>query len=186
MKWKRTIWGGVISTAVIGVGVFLVGRISSGEAFSLVNAMLPSTRFLCASVITATSTILALILTLISFSSTSERKISGHYYDQIKWIAKMSCIAFIASVILLLIVNLPLEKAPEKLNVWLWVIYYFILAYSALLGGVLVTIILMLYEAATNIILVVHPDSKSSIVISEDPTKCEEKRSGEDPGEDDS
>jgi len=168
MNNNRILWGAGVSALMIGVGVYSVGKLSNGEALTLVRAMLPSTRFLCAAVITATSTILTLILTLISFSNRSEKQISGTYYDQIRLIAKLACTAFIASVVLLLIVNLPLEKAPEKLSVWLWVVYYFLLSYSSLLGGILIATILVLYQAATNIILVVHPDTDASILIAED------------------
>lgn len=168
MNYKRAIWGAGVSAVIIGVGVFAVGRLSNGEALQLIDAMLPSTRFLCAAVITATSTILTLILTLISFTSSSGQDISGDYYDRIRLIAKLACSAFIASVVLLLIVNLPLEKAPDKMHTWLWALYYFLLGYSSLLGGVLIATIIVLYDAATSIILIVHPGTDASIIMSKD------------------
>lgn len=165
---NKAIYGGVVAGTVILFGSYMVGQLSDFEALDFLKAMLPSTRFLCSAVITSTSTILALILTLISFSNSTDKSIKSEHYDSIKFIAKLSTAAFIGAVILLLFINLPLENASDKLMVYFEVIYYFLLVYVAILGGLLITITLMLYQAAENMILIVHPEEDTNLLITEE------------------
>ncbi|MDF1756516.1 MAG: hypothetical protein P1U89_27270 [Verrucomicrobiales bacterium] len=161
---KKIFWGAAISVLVIGTGSYAAGRLSNSEAVEMLTAMFPSTRFLCSSVITATSTILALILTLISFTARTEHNLDSRYYTHIKLIAKLACTAFIAAITLLLFINLPLEETSEKFLIWFRIIYYIILIYTSLLGGLLIAIMLMLYQTAASVILAFSPNGESEFI----------------------
>ncbi|NNE92919.1 MAG: hypothetical protein HKN23_14845 [Verrucomicrobiales bacterium] len=172
LKWfkQREAWGGVVAAAIAFLGSWSVGYVSDGKAMDLLKGMLPSTRFMCASVMTATSTILALILTLISFTAQSDKHLKSRYFTRVKQIALLACTGFIAAIILLLIISLPIEEASEKLYPFFRFLYYFVLVYSALLGGLLVTIILKLYRAAAAVIVLIDPDADDTdLLVDEEP-----------------
>lgn len=152
-------------------GAWAVGHTTDAKALQLLEGMLPSIRFLCSAVMTATSTILALILTLISFTSQSDRQLRSEHYGRVRNIAKLTCAGFIGSVILLLIICVPINEAPEKLYPLLNFLHG-ILLYAALLGGLLVTIVLQLYQAASDIIILADPNGEAeNLLVKEAPEK---------------
>jgi amino acid transporter len=174
---KRAFIGGGIAAIVVGSGSYLVGSLGEAEAIRSIEEMRPSLRFTCSAILTATTTILTLILTLLSFTSKADEKFEGTHYDRVEWIARLATIAFIAGIFLLLVLNLPLEASSENVHGWYDRLYYFLLVYGALLGGLMVTIVLMLYQAATSIIVLFHPDKESSLVMREDADEEESEKS---------
>lgn len=176
---KKFIPGILVTVITTFFGVFMVGQLNDFKAFDFLKAMLPSTRFLCAAVITATSTVLALILTLISFSNQTEKEIHTKHYTRIKDIAKLSTGAFIMAIVLLLFINLPLENASDKLMVWFEIIYYIVLVAVSILGGLLITIVLMLYKAAVEIILIADPEGEANLLIKSKEEEQEESAKNE-------
>ncbi len=60
---RQAIIGGVLAALISMVGVILPGRITNFEARGLLEAMMPSVHFLSSSVMTASATIMALMLT---------------------------------------------------------------------------------------------------------------------------
>ncbi len=175
---KKALVGGGIATLIIGCGSYAVGTLGQHEAMSSIDEIRPSLRFICSAVLTSTSTILALLLTLLSFSGTSDYNFKSIYYHRVKWIAKLSTIAFTSAVFLLLLLNIPLQESSETLAEWYVWIYHILLTCGAFLGGLLIAIVLMLYQTANAIIIIYQPDGSSSIIIEEDDTEeeKEEKR----------
>ena len=168
LKLTRTLYGGLIAVLIVMLGAYFAGRISHNEGLDLIGELRPSLRFACAAMLTATSTILALILTLLSFSSSQEQKMRAEHYVRIQWIARFAIGTFIGSIILLLLLAIPLEHGSEKISRYYDFFYYFYLSAGALLAGVMVSIILMLYNAATEIILLVHPNKKADFLLMKD------------------
>ncbi|MDF1813800.1 MAG: hypothetical protein P1V20_16480 [Verrucomicrobiales bacterium] len=168
MNLRRDWAGGIIAGLITLTGAWAVGQVTDGKALDLLGGMLPSVRFLCGSVMTATATVLTLILTLISFTSSREKQLRGEHYDKIRLIAKLACTGFIGSIVLLLIITLPIGEAPEKVYPFLQFFYYFVLISSCALGGLLVTIVLKLYQAATTIIIIVHPEKDNGSLVMEE------------------
>ena len=169
LKLTRAIFGGITSGIIIFLGTFLTGNIGSWEAIELIAEMRDPLLFTCSAILTSTATILALILTLLSISSSDGHKLKAIHYVRIQWISKLAIFAFIASLLLLLLLNLPVKNSTEEIRHWFKPIYYTILVYSAILGGSMVSLILMLYQAAHEIILIAHPEEDSSfLVVSED------------------
>lgn len=60
---KRAILGGIISLVVIAVGIFILGRLSGYEAKILIQKSLEGLNTLCNTIVLASATILALLLT---------------------------------------------------------------------------------------------------------------------------
>ena len=146
----------------------LVVNVGSGsEARVLLEAIIPSVHFLCSSVMTASATILALMLTLISFSSSQDVKLKRSHYDRIRQIAVVDTATFAASIILLLFTNVPIAETVEIAPDVYMLVYYITTVYAAALGGALIAVVLMLYRAITDMIGVIHPHEVSDLVEEE-------------------
>ena len=166
---RRAAVGGVIATAVALGGVLVVNISSGSEAQSLLEGMLPSIRFLCSAVTTATATILALMLTMLSVSLGGEGQFKPSHYDRVRQIAFVDTGTFAAAIILLLLVSIPFSQSQNDVPTVLYtVLYYIVLGYAAVLGGALVSIVLMLYNAITDLISVGDPNQESHLLMDAD------------------
>jgi len=165
LKFTKAIYGGIIATLIIFMGSYLVGNLGSFEALANIKEIRPSLRFVCSAILTATSTILALLLTLLSFSGSTEKNIHVEHYMRIQWIARFASFTFAAAICLLLFLNLPIENADEKLADYYVALYYIFLSYGAIMGGLMISIVLMLYQAASEIILLVHPNKEDDYIL---------------------
>jgi hypothetical protein len=152
---RKALLGGILATIVAGVGSTVVGNLYGAEGRLLLEAMLPTTRFLCSSMMTATATILALMLTILSLSSSSSNQIHSSHYKRVQQIALLDMIAFVGATLLLLVLNVPLEESDSLSTEWYNTSYYVILIYSSALGGMLISIVVMLYAAIRDMISVV-------------------------------
>lgn len=165
----RAIVGGIVSTIVALIGVIIVNVSSGSEARALVEGMLPSIRFLCSAVMTATATILALMLTMLSVSRGGEGKFKPSHYNRVQKIALIDTITFAGAIILLLFVSIPLSQSDSVPTSYYKILYYIVLGYAAALGGTLISIILMLYNAITDMVQVVHPTHESHLLMHQEP-----------------
>jgi len=168
VDFKIAVVGGIIAVLFSLVGAFGVGSVSGAQAMILLEAMFPTTRFLCSAVMTASATILALMLTVLSLSQSFEKPLKPVHYRRIKQVALVTTIAFIASSITLLLHTIPLEQTESVPSTWYDVIYYVLLGTTAMLGGFMTTIILMLYRTVSQLIHVVSPHVSSSLLTKED------------------
>jgi len=166
---RKAALGGVVAFVMVFLGMFLVGKLGQSEAFINLKEMRPSMRFICSAIMTTTATILALILTLLSFSTQAERNLKTQHYKRIGLIARLATIAFAGAIVFLMLLTLPLDSADKQLQTWYVYVYYFSITYSALLGGIMFVIITMLYQAANAIITLYHPDRKADhLLVSEE------------------
>ena len=166
---RSALVGGLLSAAVIFVGTQLLGNISDSEAVANLQEIRPTLRFTASGTMTATATILALMLTLLSFSENADKKLRGYHYDRIWWIARFCAGIFIMALVLLMVLNVPINNAEESFGGRYNMVYYILLVYAALIGGFMITIILLLYQATRDIIVIAHPDrTASGIYLNED------------------
>jgi|GEM_PF-1417774 len=149
---RKALLGGALAAAVSVAGAWAVGRVSGAEGLVLLEAMLPTTRFLCSAVMTASATMLALMLTLIGLSANSSSRFHPSHYERIRQIALVDAIAFVAGTVFLLVLNIPLEESDKFSATWYSTAYYVVLIGSSLLGGLLITAVLMLYDTVRDII----------------------------------
>ena len=166
---KRAAIGGGVAGLIALIGMIVVNVSSGGEARLLLEGMLPSVRFLCSAVMTSTATILALMLTLLSFSSGQSGKFKSTHYNRVRQIAQIDSVTFAAALVLLLLVSVPLAESSSDVPANLYtVVYYLTVLYTAGLGGALITIVVMLYNAIIDLISVVHPDQESQLLMDGD------------------
>ena len=117
-----------------------------------------SKRYVGSGVITASATILALMLTMLSLSRHATSSLESEFFKRVEQIGLLSTIGLIASVLLLLLLSMPVEESQQLPSSWYTFVYYFFVTLTAGVAGTLVTIVLMLYNALKTIITVLSPD----------------------------
>jgi len=152
---KRALVGGGISMLVILMGTILLGELSGYEAKVLIKKSVDGLNTLCNTVALASATILALLLTLLGISSSSDSRLKKDHYKHVLQIAKLDTFVFVAAVISFLLFNLPITESENVPANWFDSIYYISLAISSILSAALIVVVLMLYNTVVNIIKIV-------------------------------
>ncbi|MBT8295238.1 MAG: hypothetical protein KJO51_02370 [Gramella sp.] len=173
---KRAIVGGIVSTVVMGSGTFILGQISGYKALDLLQNSMSGINMLCNTVILGSTTILALMLTLLGLSRSSESRLTDRHYKDVLMIAKSDTILIVAAVITFLMLNLPISESEQVNTSWYETIYYVSLGMASLLGGGFIAVVMMLYGTITNVILIVGLNIKDHpLISSEGAEEAEEK-----------
>lgn len=152
---KRAIIGGTISLVIIMMGSFLLGKLSGYEAKVLIKNSLSGLNMLCNTIVLASATILALLLTLLGISSGTTSKLKEDHYLHVLQIAKFDTIVFITAMMSFLMFNLPITESENIPDHWFNTVYYGSLAISSILSAGLIVVVLMLYNTVVNIIRIV-------------------------------
>lgn len=177
---KRAIVGGVVSTLVMGTGTFILGQISGYKAMELLKNSMSGINMLCNTVILGSTTILALMLTLLGLSRSSKSRLSDRHYRDVLMIAKSDTILIVAAVITFLMLNLPISESQEVSRTWYQAIYYISLGMASLLGGGFIAVVMMLYGTISNVIVIVGLKIKDHPLVStEEAEEAEEKEQEE-------
>lgn len=155
--WRALI-GGMVGAVVVFLASYISGQVTGLEALAMLEAMRPTTRFLCSAVMTASATILALMLTLLSLSFGAQYELQSVHYRRVRQIAWIDSVGFISATIFLLFLNVPIGGADNVPASWFSAIYYVSLTLSSLLGGLLIAVILMLYNTLQKLIQVIDPE----------------------------
>ncbi|WP_112376845.1 hypothetical protein [Flagellimonas maritima] len=168
---KRAITGGVVALIVIGIGMYLLGNLSGYEAKELIKSSISGLNTLCNTIVLASATILALMLTLLGVSAGTSSKLKDDHYHHVMEIAKVDTVIFIASLLFFLLFNLPVAESDNIPENWFSTIYYISLGVSTILSSALIVVVLMLYNTIVNIIKIV------GLGIKDHPLSVEEKNS---------
>jgi len=172
---RRALYGGIISAIIMGLGAYFLGNISGYEAKVLIKTSLPGINTLCNTIALASATILALLLTLLSVSSSTKSKLTEEHYTHVLLIAKIDTSVFILSIIFFQLLNIPITEADNVPSTWYSTIYYVSLALSSLLSGGLIGVVLMLFNAVSSIIKIVGLEIEDHpLVFQDDDDKKEE------------
>ncbi|WP_236979523.1 hypothetical protein [Membranihabitans maritimus] len=157
IKYNRgPLIGGLLATVFTSLGVFLLGNLSGYEAKQLIRASLNGITMLCNTIVLASATILALLLTLLGISTGSTKsELKNEHYKQVLTIAKFDTILFIGTLILFQLSNIPITEAENIPTSWFNLIYWATLIFSSLLSGMMITVILMLNNIIIGIIKIV-------------------------------
>lgn len=155
LEYKMSFYGGLLTAIFSGGSVYLLGSLSGFEAIQLIETTIPRISTLFTTIILASATILALILTLLGISSASNSRLKKFHYKQVLSLAKFASFLFIVALVLFQFLNLPFNEAKNIPSSWYSTIYYSILITSSVLSGMMVTVILMLYNIIHNIIIIV-------------------------------
>ena len=151
---------------VILMGTILLGELSGHEAKVLIQNSINGLHALCNTIALASATILALLLTLLGISSSSDSNLKKEHYIHVLHIAKLDTFVFVASVISFLLFNLPITESENVPANWFTIIYYASMVISSVLSAILIVVVLMLYNTVVDIIKIVglgikdHPLTK--------------------------
>jgi hypothetical protein len=161
---------GGVAAAVIGfAGMAVVGSASAFQARRLLEAVLPTVRFAATAYIGGGATVLALMLTLLTFSISHDLDFRPTHYRRIRDIAALSAAVIVASVMLLMFLSFPIGEAEVDRGWYLWV-YYAVLLGGSITGGAFISIVLMLFYAVRGLIEVAVDPASSSLVETDDRT----------------
>lgn len=160
---KRAAIGGAIAGGVVLIGQWAVGRVYSGaEARQLLDAFVPSARAVGTGSITASTTILALMLTMLSLSRHATSRLEEMFFERVERIGLLSTIGLAASVLLLLLLTVPLQESQKLPQAWYTYVYYALIGLVAGVAALLVATVLMLYSAMQSLIRVLGPSRGSA------------------------
>lgn len=165
---KEPLIGGTVTAVLSLATLWLIGRLGAGEARLILESTLPTVRFLCSTTAAAGATILALMLTLLSLAREHDQTFEESYYGGIRQISLYSTICLTLSIFVLLLLVVPLSESDKVPSELYTNFYYVILVAASVLGGLIVSIMLMLYGAIVGLIRVVHPEAESGLVRSEE------------------
>lgn len=172
---RRALIGGVLAALTTLWGAWTVGKATGNETFVLLQISLETARSFSGTITLALGNILALMLTLLSLSAVTNIDLKWTHYLRIKQIAWVTACTLIASILIYQLLNIPLSEADDKNVPWFAYLYYATLASSSILGGALISIVLMIYNAAKDIILVLAPKETGDHLIYSEETDKEEK-----------
>lgn len=157
--------GVVVGAVVLGSQLF-IGLIYTGHSRrDLVAAMTSPASTLSTSVITGTATILALMLTMLSLSHSLNQQLGRPFYTRIGRISLLAIVDMIASIVVLLVLSSPIQTATQQSQQVggpaVSATYYTLVGLTAIVAGVFVATIVMLYNAVTTVIEAVKPSALS-------------------------
>lgn len=162
LRWALA-GGGLV--AVFGFGLMSVaGGISSFEARNLLDAALPTIRFLASTLVAASTTILALMLALMGITASHEASFKPAFFTRIRTIANLCILLLAGSALLLLFLTVPIDEA-QGIQRRYEIVYYLVLSGAAVSTGLLVTVMLMLRYAVRGVLDVLTPGASSAIVL---------------------
>ena len=175
---KVACWAGGGMAFIMGIGAFTLGSFGGNESREMVEAILPTTRFLCSAIMTASAGILALMLTVLGLTTGSEVKLNTLFYERIKQIAFYDMIVLCYAISFLVLQCIPVTKSEEIPAWWYPSVYYGMLAVAAVLGGGMIAVVSMLYAAISSLIDVFGLEhGEHSILASETPDGDEPEKS---------
>lgn len=169
MTWLRkaelgwSLVGGVVAAVALFGMAIGVGRVGDFEALRLIEGVLPTARFLASSTIAAATTVLALLLTLLGLSITSEVTFGVRLYRRAQNITVLSVAAIVVGVAVLLAVAVPVGEV-DGFEGFYDLLYYILVAAVSVLGGLMVTIGLMISATLFGLIDIGHPEGSSTLL----------------------
>jgi len=160
---RLAVAGGLVAAGIGFGGMAVVGSASTLEARRLLDAVLPSARFAASAYIAGGAAILALMLTMITFSLSHDIEFRDSYYRRVRDVSALTTAVIAGSVLLLVFLSLPLGEADVNLQWHVWA-YYAILLGNSLVGGTFIAVILMIASAVRGLVDLGLDPARSDLV----------------------
>lgn len=167
IPFKRFIPGMIAAVLFIGTGIWIMNSFDATEAPVFLDTALYTIRSFCHSLILALSNILALMLTLLSLSANTSTTLKWDYFQHVKQIAIVVTTILLATIFLYLFLNIPFEEYKIFSEISLYYFYYGLIVFVSLLGGGIISIILLLYNIIKSIINIIGAADPDKNVDSE-------------------
>lgn len=166
-EFRGAFAGGLVTASFLFAAAIGVGQIGSFEALRLIEAVLPTARFLGSTVVGAAVTVLALLLTLIALSMNSEHTFSRRLYSRALTITRTAVVCIMMGVGVLLAVSVPIGEVDEIRSHYA-VLYYILSGAMAVLGGLVTSMGLMIGATLRGLIEAAHPEGDSDLISTSD------------------
>ena len=170
-RWSSEVKGALIGGVVASVGIFggvvLVGGVGDFQALRLIEATLPTARFLASTAMAAGVTVLALMLTLIGLTYTTDLTFSEIHFRRIRYINNLSLAVIVVGVGVLVAMAIPISEVEELTRIYS-VLYYVMAGLISLLGGLVVAMSLMIGGTVRGLVDAAHPEGDSHLLASLD------------------
>lgn len=159
LNWA--IIGGLMMAVFSVAGLAIGGQVyGSRTALELIEVMSPPLQMLAFATITATMTMLALILTMLGLIKQAEVGFGQEFYKLIERISLIATFLLIISALLLTLLAIPITEAEiGDLEVWVTTLYYILTFVNSLIVGLLVATVLMLYDSIKSVIRALNPQN---------------------------
>lgn len=167
-KYRMPLYGGALTTLFTGIAAYFLGNFSGYEAMQLLESSLPRISTLFNTIILASATILALILTLLGISTSSDSKLKKGHYKQVLNLAWFDAFLFIITLIFFQLFNIPLAESDNISTSFYKIVYWTVIFISSLVSGLMVAVILMLYSTVHNIIRIVGLGENLDLISDEE------------------
>jgi hypothetical protein len=150
----RAVIGGVVALAVAAGMAVLLAATGPFEADRLLESLRSVLPFLAGSSMSASATVLALMLTVLGIGHRSEQTLSTHFYRRVQWIGRQATATLTMAGALLLTMAVPIAEMDdaEGASTLLQVQYYATALLTGLLIGVLVAMVLMLESTLSGLV----------------------------------
>lgn len=155
--------GGLVSAVTLFAMVVAAGGIGDFEALRIIEAVIPTARFLASTAIGAGATVLALLLTLVGLSFTMDIAFHVRVYQEARVITTLAVIAILLGAAVLLAVTMPIGEVAEISSLY-DVLYYVLAVAIAALGGVMAAIGLMISSTLRALITLADPDGSNEML----------------------
>lgn len=167
-KYRMPIYGGVLTALLTGIAAYFLGNFSGYEAMQLLESSLPRISTLFNTIILASATILALILTLLGISTSSDSKLKKGHYIQVLNLAWFDASLFIITLIFFQLFNIPIAESDNVPTSFYKIVYWTAIFISSFVSGLMVAVILMLYSTVQNIIRIVGLGEDLDLISNEE------------------
>ncbi|QEG39304.1 hypothetical protein [Roseimaritima ulvae] len=146
---------GVVVALCVGSATFAMGNVGDAEARRVLEAIIPTSRLFCSSILTVSATVLALMLTMIGLGHNANAGLADAHYHRIIKIALYDAVLFAAGTIVFVLHCVPVYESDAIPSWWYPTIYYGVLVTLATLAGGAVSIVTLLYLAVKDVVEVV-------------------------------
>ena len=143
------------SLAIIFTGaiLFVTGGINgAAEARDIAKTVQSASLYYGSAIMTASATILALMITLLSITYTSDEDFDVETFENLKVIAFLCVFSFIAAVALLFVISFPISELEMLKDSWAIYYFYGITLWNGLLAGQMISVVLILKNIAFSTI----------------------------------
>lgn len=158
--------GGLVAAALLVAGALAMGHVGQHEARQILQNVLPTTRFLSSATMAASSTLLALLLTLLGLSTRLDEELEWDLYQRIGHLSTWATVTLLISTLFLGLHVVPIERADQVPADWYRWLYRGVVALcgvvSGLLSGLALLVLLTIHEVVSNRIEVRSSSETSS------------------------
>lgn len=178
--WREARWafaGGALTTGTMFVVAALVGRVSAFQARRLVEGIKPTATFAASTYIGAGATILALMATMIGFSTAHDSTFRHGFYRRLRIVASGTTALIVVAILLLTVLGVPIADAEAPSTGYL-VVYWSVLGLGSIASGLTVMIVLSLNDTVRGLIELGRSGSSHLTVRTDEPATEPDRREG--------